>query len=173
MKKRLLKKSITILLYIALVVMVLLFNQFYVSESRRDWERVNRISSWQTAFKYVDKIKLFHASNIYEISNDNNYFATVRDKLNPFARSGFFGDSRVDINKLEYVMRVVYYVGEKAFFEVGIYVVPESVYIYSVARMTSYFNGFKVIVVLDTAGWFGGLGEYILSLDKLFVECVE
>ena len=170
-KKLSMMKVALCLLLIASFVTVM-FHQCHVSEGMRDVERANRIQGWKVNFENVDRIQIQYGSNSYEVFHDDDFFYTVRDRLNPFSRDGFFGDAMVDVTMLELVIKVVYYVGERELFEAGIYLVPENMNLYSVERMISYFNDSRVVIVLDKAGWFGGLDERTINLNNILLrEC--
>ena len=134
----------------------------YIETSQEIWE-------WYSHYQYVDMIAVSHNSVIHRFCTADNHpqFNNIKTILSPFGRSGFGGDEAIDMNILENIMQIAYYVGTRKLFEAGVYILPGNIDFHSLERRVTYINGSNAVVVLDSNGWFGGFEERAIDIYSI------
>ena len=177
------RRDVAIIIAASIFVLIMLLSNLYVQLDRRQMEQNFQILWRIRDFEQVDRIQIYYNSNSYEIAYGDNHFFVMRDRLIPFSYriSYYEGSRRVSVfphgeprisrrsmRRLELTMRIAYYIGDERLFEVGVYAVPENMYLYSVEQAVSIFNDTRVVVVLNRSGrLFGNFNESVLNLDEI------
>lgn len=172
-----------LVLFVFIFAILLAYERRNAFQNRREYERFNEVHSWVVDFEYVNSIRVnFIASNLEHVLHKHyENFNVIKSSLNPFSHAtraehvihnAFHIDTEINVNALDPVARIHYYIDETELFYVTILLVPQNtprgVYIWFL------FEGDAARVVIDSRfGWFGQFPSDIVDFKSLLSTAQE